>query len=201
MLEKTPEAKLQRQELFLKCVRDVGTIRGACESMGLDESTVYKWRHEDNNNFSDKFSIAKNSFADKLENMALLRVEQQKPSDNPALLITLLNGNIPEKYRPNDKTVNEAEDEGLKALKDIKRNYHINKQLYDDGYKKALEDNAKPDPTPTVVEVVEKPSVKPKPFTSEQELNARLEAKKKPPANPRKLFARKDSSVVRVKRW
>ena len=33
--------------------------------------------------------------------MALERVRAQKPSDSPILLITLLNANLPEKYRPN----------------------------------------------------------------------------------------------------
>ena len=201
MLEKTSEAKIKRQELFLKCVRDVGTIRGACESMGLDESTVYKWRHDDDGNFSDRFAVAKNSFADKLENMAVNRVEQQKPSDNPTLLIALLNANRPEKYRPVAGLINEAEDEGLKALKDIKRKYQINKRLYDEGYKKALEDNAKSEPEPTVVEVVQKPSIKPRPFVSEQDFNNRIEAMRNPPANPRKILGKKAPPSINVKRW
>lgn len=151
---------------------------------------------------SDRFIVAKNSFADKLENMALLRVEQQKPSDNPTLLIAMLNANRPEKYRPVAGLINEAEDEGLKALKDIKRSYKINKQLYDEGYKKALEDNAKSsEPEPTVVEIVQMTPVKPRPFVSEQDFNNRIEAMRNPPASPRKILGKKESPRIHMKRW
>ena len=130
MLSKTPEDKLKRQSLFLNCYREVGTVRGSCEAMGIDESTVYRWRDDDS--FQDKFQLAKRSFADKLENLALNRVEQQKPSDNPTLLIAMLNANRPDKYRPTAHTTDDVEDEAVKTLKDLKRNYQINQQLYED---------------------------------------------------------------------
>ena len=194
MLSKTPEDKLKRQSLFLNCYREVGTVRGSCEAMGIDESTVYRWRDDDS--FQDKFQLAKRSFADKLENLALNRVEQQKPSDNPTLLIAMLNANRPDKYRPTAHTTDDVEDEAVKTLKDLKRNYQINQQLYEDGYQKALEEHGvdKKEVEPTVIDVTVKPSPKPRPFKSESQLKSEIEA--------RKVQARiVPKPSIKVKRW
>ena len=62
-------------------------------------------------------------FTDDLENLALNRVRAQKPSDTPVLLITLLNANLPDKYRPNSVMPSETMTETLHAMKQAVREH------------------------------------------------------------------------------
>ena len=58
--------------------------------------------------FRARLAEAHDRFSDRLETIAHRRVELQKPNDNPVLLITLLNANRPEKYRPSATPVDET---------------------------------------------------------------------------------------------
>ena len=51
------------------------------------------------------------------------RVRAQKPGDNPTLLIMLLNGNLPDKYRPNSVIPSEAMTDTLRAMKTASREH------------------------------------------------------------------------------
>jgi hypothetical protein len=89
-----------RQDLFLKMYEKVGVISRTCNTIGLHMDTVMRWKKDDVLGFRDRFFGAHYIFAESLEELAYDRVQQQKPSDNPTLLIALLNANLPQKYRP-----------------------------------------------------------------------------------------------------
>ena len=57
-----------------------------------DSSTlpIFEWIKTDYLGFKDRLGAADEAFLGDLENLALNRVRQQKPSDNPTLLIMLL---------------------------------------------------------------------------------------------------------------
>ena len=107
-LQSTNEAK---QQLFLEAFAKKGTIRGAIRAvteayergevpMQLSRTIVYQWKKENYLGFADKLEQAQHDFREYLEDLALKYVEGIKPGQNPLLLVTLLNANYPEKYRP-----------------------------------------------------------------------------------------------------
>ena len=53
-----------------------------------------------------------------LQDLAVNRVKDQGPKDNPVLLITLLNAHWAEKYRPKESGVDETAKDTLKVLRD-----------------------------------------------------------------------------------
>jgi hypothetical protein len=105
MTSKTEGATLRsrrvraKQDAFLSHYILDGTIKNSAKSIGVDRSTVYKWSRDDISGFRDRFIEAQEDFGDSLEEIAISRVKEQKPGDNPVLLITLLNAHKPEKYR------------------------------------------------------------------------------------------------------
>ena len=95
----TPDCVAHRQEIFFNVYNECGSITKACNAIGLNADTVTNWKKRDSNGFLTRFENASFEFAESLQDMALDRVKQQKPSDNPTLLIAMLNANHP-KYRP-----------------------------------------------------------------------------------------------------
>tara|TARA_Y100000593_G_scaffold5181_1_gene10174 strand:- start:1071 stop:1739 length:669 start_codon:yes stop_codon:yes gene_type:complete len=222
MLGRTPEDKIEKQELFLKTFRDVGTIRKTCEIIGISESIVYKWRKDQA--FQDEFKISRRSFGDLVENMALERVAQQSPNSSPLLLITLLNGNRPDKYNrkadavdeDDNTTVNAMQDisrmmseaykeEELKAvveLQEVKKELEQTKLLLEEGKTSVIDNSGN----------VVKPTPKPRPFKTEAQLKQELEERtqeatqgsapvKKPTSFKRKKSRLVDAPKIKVKRW
>ena len=102
------EAVKVRQDVFLKAYEKFGVITRACESIGLHRDTVRKWKTHDWYGFRERFFDSHMVFTESLEELAINRVKVQKPSDNPTLLIALLNANHPDKYRPQSGTTDEA---------------------------------------------------------------------------------------------
>ena len=111
---------MKRQELFLTAYDKIGSIRGACEAIGLNRVTVQAWNRSDVHGFRDKFELAKYNFRESLQDLAVGRVKQQKVSDNPTLLIALLNAHWPEKYRPQ---VNDANENAKEAMLEIRESF------------------------------------------------------------------------------
>jgi len=113
-----------RQDLFLKMYEKVGVISRTCNTIGLHMDTVMRWKKDDVLGFRDRFFGAHYVFAESLEELAYDRVQKQKPSDNPTLLIALLNANRPEKYRPqvgsSDEVTRDVMMEMRKALKKMR---------------------------------------------------------------------------------
>ena len=84
---------------------------------------IYTWLSDDLYGFREKFELAKHEFREMLQDLAVNRVIEQKVSDNPTLLIALLNAHWPEKYRPQisdiDETAKATMDEMRKSFKSI----------------------------------------------------------------------------------
>ena len=105
---RTRDGLLKRQADFLKAYKEVGTITHAAKIANISRGAVAQWNQLDYEGFRDQFETAKEEFADSLEQMAFQRIQQQKPTDNPVLLITLLNAHRPDKYRPKPVDVDET---------------------------------------------------------------------------------------------
>tara|TARA_R100000008_G_C3547711_1_gene148509 strand:+ start:218 stop:682 length:465 start_codon:yes stop_codon:yes gene_type:complete len=98
----TPNAVMKRQSKFLEYYAQIGSISGACRKMGISKQAVLKWKSNDMNGFREQFEIAESDFADKLHEISLERIMEQKPSHNPTLLIAALNAHHP-KYRASNE--------------------------------------------------------------------------------------------------
>jgi len=88
-----------RQDAFLAAYAEVGSLRAAADACEIPRDTVSSWNRTDVQGFRARYSQAKEVFREYLQDLAVGRVQQQKPNDNPVLLITLLNAHWPEKYR------------------------------------------------------------------------------------------------------
>ena len=95
----TPKDMIARQDAFLKAFAELGTISHSANTVGINRRTVQNWLSADSEGFRERWVEANLNWRDNLEHHAWERVKQQKPESNPALLITMLNGNLPDKYR------------------------------------------------------------------------------------------------------
>jgi len=116
----------ERQEAFLKVYPTAGTISAAANAIGIKRDRVNKWIKRDPE-FAKRFEEARKGFVEALEDIALGLVkemaEKRDYKANPTLLIFLLNGNAPEKYKGATETSGEARDllaEFRKVSSDIK---------------------------------------------------------------------------------
>ena len=96
---KEPELVRARQDAFIAAYGEVGSVRAACDASGVGRSTIATWQKNDAHGFRAKYATAKELFREYLQDLAVDRVKNQKPNDNPVLLITLLNAHWSELYR------------------------------------------------------------------------------------------------------
>lgn len=89
-----PEQVLARQNAFIVAYGECGTIKSAALAAEVGRSTVNEWVRNDVQNFKAKFAEAKDIYADTIQDMAWKRVQNQKPSDNPVLLLAHLNAHV-----------------------------------------------------------------------------------------------------------
>ena len=81
----------------LRAYVTIGTVTGAMQAVGMARRTWYDWQEHDPD-FASAVHDAEQAAADRLEAIAIRRAtQQQAPSD--LLLIFLLKGLRPEKYR------------------------------------------------------------------------------------------------------
>ena len=98
--KKRKEDSVRRKRVFLLAMHDGGTVRQACKSAGVKRESVRTWIKTDDE-FSKEYDVARLSFAELLEDMAYERVKNpDKGKGSDVLLMFLLNGNMPEKYKP-----------------------------------------------------------------------------------------------------
>ena len=94
------EDMARRKEKFLAALEMCGTIRGSCGVAGIARTTYHGWIADDQE-FAKEFDRARIMFAESLEELALARVRNpDKNRGSDLLLVTLLNANMPSKYRP-----------------------------------------------------------------------------------------------------
>jgi hypothetical protein len=87
------------QEAYLSAFALVGSVKKACEATGIARQLVSYWSVGDKLGFKDRYAAAREDFREGLQDIAVARVKDQAPGDNPALLIKLLEAHWPDKYR------------------------------------------------------------------------------------------------------
>lgn len=105
-LSKVDQHTWDSQEAYLTAFAGFGTLTKSSQSVGLHRDTVRRWEHGDVQGFRQRLREAQKAYADYLEGLALLRV--QNPEGNrgsDTLLIALNNANNPDKWRGNNVTV------------------------------------------------------------------------------------------------
>ena len=96
-----PDIPHAKQRALLAAVAHCLSVTKACAQVGLSRQTHYEWLHEDPT-YAAAFARAKQLGADWLEDMAIKRAtEGERPSD--VLLIFLLKGAMPDKYRDHQR--------------------------------------------------------------------------------------------------
>ena len=113
----------KRKKLWLLAFEEHGTIKASCEVAGIARNTYISWMQHDLE-FVKAYEDMKRSFAESLETIALERVKNpDKGKGSDVLLITLLNSNMPWKYRPqvamNEDYAKELIFEWRKAAKEM----------------------------------------------------------------------------------
>lgn len=111
----------RKQEVFIAIFSNGASLRRAAKEAHINRATVYRWIENDYLGFRDQYDAAHADFKDSLIEMALHRVNEQKSSDSPLLLITLLNAYIPEKFRPNTIATEEVAKDTIKELRELSK--------------------------------------------------------------------------------
>jgi hypothetical protein len=100
-------SKKQRQDSFIEGFLEYGTIRNGCRVAHVDRATVHRWANSDDA-FANRFSEARQEFGEKLEEVIVgIVLDPEAVKKSPILAITLLNANLPQKYRPTTGMVQE----------------------------------------------------------------------------------------------
>jgi len=107
------------QDKFLSCYVETRSKTTACQYAGVKYRTVMKWQKENYFGFMERLDEADIQFCESLEQLALDRVKIQDAKSNPILLITLLNANLPTKYRPTVMVDNDTAKDVLKELRSL----------------------------------------------------------------------------------
>jgi len=113
-----PEDVKARQDFFMTLYAELGSIRAAAKEMGINRKTVNRWIKGDVQGFKERFEESKYDFREMLQDLAVNRVKEQSPKDNPVLLIALLNAHWAEKYRPQVTSVDDTAKEVLGEMRD-----------------------------------------------------------------------------------
>ena len=113
-----PEDVKARQDFFMTLYAELGSIRAASKEMGINRKTVNRWIKGDVQGFRERFEESKYDFREMLQDLAVNRVKEQSPKDNPVLLIALLNAHWSEKYRPQVTSVDDTAKEVLGEMRD-----------------------------------------------------------------------------------
>lgn len=126
----------KRKKLWLLAFEEHGTIKMACDVAGIARNTYIGWMQHDLE-FVKVYEDMKRSFAESLEGIALDRVKNpDKGKGSDVLLITLLNANMPAKYRPqvamNEDYAKELIFEWRKAAKEIAKEIPKDEVLSED---------------------------------------------------------------------
>ena len=110
------------QENFLRGLKETGTIRNGLSRAGVVRRTYYEWMEGDPT-FPDRVLDARQEFAEALEEVVVgIVMDPEMVKKVPVLAITLLNANLPNKYRPTaivqDETARDLLREWRKAAKE-----------------------------------------------------------------------------------
>ena len=108
---------IAHQDAFLAAFILLGSVRAAGEAVGISREAVSRWNRNNVHGFRERYASAREDFVESLQDLAVSRVKEQKPGDNPVLLIALLNAHWPEKYRRTGYAVEGSGKEMIEAWK------------------------------------------------------------------------------------
>ena len=117
----------RNQDAFLRIYSQGASIKSAATGAGINRRQVSRWVAGDNFGFTERFDAAQADFKDSLIEMAMNRLQEQKSSDSPLLLITMLNAYIPEKFRPTSASTEEVAKDTIKELRTLAKNAFVAK--------------------------------------------------------------------------
>ena len=110
--------KEKNQLMFLSGLKKMGTVSSGLRSASIDRSTYKYWMSHDPD-FPDRVADARQDFAEALEEVVVgIVMDPESVKKSPILAITLLNANMPSKYRP---TAIVQEDTARELLRDIRK--------------------------------------------------------------------------------
>ena len=122
----SPQAKKQlgHQSEFLAWFATLGNDWRAADAAGVGRRTIQEWKRSDALGFGARYALAQASFGQYLEGLALDRV--LSPTNNgrtgsDVLLIFLLNGNLPDKYRRDTREADDTAQRVLDRLRGVDR--------------------------------------------------------------------------------
>jgi len=99
-LDERTRKKRRNQEKFLEGLKETGTIRNGLRKAGVIRWTYREWMEGDPE-FPDRVLDARQEFAEALEEVVVgIVMDPETVKKVPVLAITLLNANLPNKYRP-----------------------------------------------------------------------------------------------------
>jgi hypothetical protein len=110
--------KKARQTKFIQGIRETGTVLNGLRKSEVDRSTYKRWMAEDPE-FPELLADARAEFGEALEEVVIgIVMDPEAVKRSPILAITLLNANLPFKYRP---TAIVQEDTARDLLKEFRK--------------------------------------------------------------------------------
>ena len=105
---KKQEGKKARQALFIEGLKEMGTVRNGIRKAGVHRRAYREWMATDPE-FPEMVLDARQEFAEALEEVVVgIVMDAETVKKVPILAITLLNANLPNKYRPTAIVQDEA---------------------------------------------------------------------------------------------
>jgi len=118
MAEKKEQYRtVEKKRLFLEGIAHTGTISKGCSYAGVSRVTAHHWMKDPD--FAEQVSDARMEVGEQLEETALSLVRDPATSvRSQVLLMFLLNGNMPQKYRPAAVMQEDAAKDLMKELRE-----------------------------------------------------------------------------------
>jgi len=107
------------QERFLAAYQGCGNEAAAAHLVAMHPHTIELWKQNDVLGFTERLRWAFGYFCAQLESKALENALATKPGGNPLMLITLLNANLPAKYKPSTAFADETAAELMKKIREL----------------------------------------------------------------------------------
>ena len=123
---------LKEQDRFLELYEKSRAKGTSAKGVGVVRETVRLWEKKDILGFKKRLEEADEKFCDTLEQKALALIDDMSVTNSPLLLITLLNANLPHKYRPNVIVPDETAKDMLQELRKLSKGQKVKKDSEDE---------------------------------------------------------------------
>ena len=126
VLRHSKKRQWRRQDKYLKSYQETRSKSVAAITSGVTYRTAMKWQKTNEFGFIERLEEADLMFCEGLEQLALERVKMHDAKANPVLLITLLNANLPNKYRPTVVMNDDVAKDVLRELRSLSKDKPVN---------------------------------------------------------------------------